>query len=389
MVALTLLLPTLAFMPIWLFAIPAALLVIRGIMDKGLSYFYIDLSKINKNFILILFIILVTGINRVFHYYGEITWANFLPYTVAMPIAYYIAKHIRKKDFKLLVFFILIEALVVFVQYFSGVNTFFSGIENINQTLEGKADLLYYRRPFGLSMNSSVVAYKLLLAYLIVDYLKLKNLFYLAVRVILLCAIFFTFNRTVFLVLLIYFAFSIIRTYGSVIEQLLQRRIFKYQIKYVLYAFLGVAAMLLIFFLYKDSIVNQVTRGRNDSVDLSGRDHIWAGFIEFIEANPLWGNGGEKYAVLHGESMAHGHNSFLQIAATHGLIIASLFVFMILRNLKGNNLIFILVILTYSMFQYGIFWGVSLMDIFLFKFLFFYRTESTYVSSSMQLEVSN
>lgn len=373
MVALLILLPTLAFAPIYFFAFPAFYILLRKVNQEGWSYFAVNFQKINKNFLIILLIVLATAINKVVNHYDDLTIFNFLPYTVVIPIAYFIAKHLRKKDLELLVFFIVVEALVVMVQYFLGTNTFFSGLDQINQQTEGRAGLLYYRRPYGLSMNSSVVAYKLFLAYLILDFLKLKQLIHTVFRLLLLVAIYFTFNRTIFLAMAIYFTYSALKVYGPVIDQLLSKRIFKYQVKYILFAAIGLVGLIFIVSLYTDAILNQLTRGKTKSVDLSGRDHIWAGFIDFINNNFFFGNGSEKHYVLHGESMAHAHNSYLQLMATHGIFIALLYIWLVLRNLTKYNFIFILSILIYSSFQYGIFWGISLMDIILFKLLFFYN----------------
>jgi hypothetical protein len=44
---------------------------------------------------------------------------------------------------------------------------------------------------------------------------------------------------------------------------------------------------------------------------------------------------------------------------------------LIFRNITKKNAIFVLLIIVYSLFQYGIFWGISLLDIIFFQILFF------------------
>ena len=328
---------------------------------------------------IIILIVLATVINKLLHWSDELTISQILPYTLAMVLTYFLSSQLNKKDLKLIVWFILIETIVVCFQYFIGINTFFSSLDSFNETLLNNPNLMYNKRPLGLSENSSIIAYKLLIAYLILDYLKLKNTTYTIVRGILILGIFFTFNRTTFLVFIIYTLLSLIKIYGPVINNLLDHKINLKQLKYLIIGSVSVIIVTTIIFFYFGDIYSQLTRGKSEGVSLSGRDSIWKGFIDFIYENPFFGNGSEKYYFQHNNKLTHAHNSFLEIIATHGIFIFLIYLYLVLRNINYLNVVFIILLIIYSMFQYGIFWGISLMDIILFKLLFF-NTETEKLS---------
>jgi hypothetical protein len=371
MLAVLLIIPTLAFIPVQFYILPAVYLATirrsRFLTSEGSRFIY----GVDKNLLIIFLLIIFTALNKWFHLEEDYTLGNLYPYTLATLITYFIAKNLQKKDLKLLVVLVVAEGVVVCFQYFMGVNTFFDSLNHFNENISKNPDVLYNRRALGLSENSSVIAYKFFLAYIIMDYYRMKNMLHTLFRIILIAGIFFTFNRTVFLVAFVYILLSLIKLYGPIIENILDRKIKVSQIKYLI---LGITGLMLLFILsafYIDEIFAQLTRGKSNGVDLSGRGHIWEGFIHFIKENPWWGNAGEKFYVEHRGKDAHGHNSFLQVIATHGLLIFTIYLWLVLRNINRKNFLFVSLIFVYSMFQYGVFWGTSLMDIIFFKFLFF------------------
>ena len=372
MLALLLIIPTLAFVPVQFFILPAIYLISfrksRFLTTNNTDIIY----GIDKNLLIIFLLIFATALNKWLHLEQDYAIGDFYPYTMATLITYFIAKNLREKDLKLLVVLIVVEAVVVCIQYMMGVNTFFEALNQFNENITKNPDVLYNRRALGLSENSSVIAYKLFLAYLIMDYFKMRNTLYLLFRIILIAGIFFTFNRTVFLVCFVYIIFSLVRLYAPIIDNMLSKKIALYQVKYLVLAILGILILSVVSVFYVDEIISQLTRGRNDGFDLSGRGHIWEGFIDFIKENTWFGNGGEKYYVEHRGKDAHGHNSFLQVIATHGALIFVIYLWLVFRNINSNNFLFIFLILVYSLFQYGIFWGTSLMDIIFFKLLLFF-----------------
>src|SRR5690606_15097111 len=112
--------------------------------------------------------------------------------------------------------------------------------------------------------------------------------------------------------------------------------------------------------------IGQLTRNRS-GLDISGRDHIWAFYVQFISDNILFGNGGYK---IYFQGKMHAHNSYLQLLATNGMVIFLLYLTLILKNIGRQNLFVVITLMVYSTAQYGIFWGISIMDIALFYFLF-------------------
>lgn len=109
--------------------------------------------------------------------------------------------------------------------------------------------------------------------------------------------------------------------------------------------------------------------GKTSEVNASGRDLIWANYASFIE-NHLWfGNGSNKLMLRQcnpktgNYELIHAHNSFLMLLATNGLLIFILRIVWMLFLWERKNTILIITVLIYSMFQYGIFWGFSLLDV--------------------------
>jgi hypothetical protein len=104
-------------------------------------------------------------------------------------------------------------------------------------------------------------------------------------------------------------------------------------------------------------------------VNTSGRSVIWLNYLNFIDENLLFGNGSDKLMLktIDQENksiiLIHAHNSFLELFASNGLILSLFFLLILFLNWTKKNFIFILPILFYSIFQYGIFWGISFLDV--------------------------
>jgi O-antigen ligase len=115
--------------------------------------------------------------------------------------------------------------------------------------------------------------------------------------------------------------------------------------------------------------------GSTNGINTSGRTLIWANFLQFIEQNLWFGNGSDKlyFKEIDHENkkfkLVHAHNSYLEFLATHGLILSGFFGFILLCLWRRKNSIFIVSILFFSIFQYGIFWGFSLLDLVFTSFL--------------------
>lgn len=365
MLGLLIALPTFALIPHFFFLFP--LFYILAYRRNQLSFNQISIKKVDPNVLIILLIILFSFIYRFF--YGN-TIKDFFPETVLMLLTLTYSKFIKIKDLKILIFIITLEALVVLLEYFLGVQSIIPSVQAkiASGATSYESNLLYYSRPYGLSENSSIIAYKLFIGFALTIYLRLTSYFWRVVQALILLASFFTFNRTVLLIIVIFICLLFIKPTIVFYGNLLRMKIKKNHITPLI--FITLALILIISFgvYYFETIFSQLTRSKG--FDLAGREGIWERFIVFIKNNFWFGNGTLKYTVSHHDGFAHAHNSFLQILASHGFFIFILYMFLVIRNIRANNIIFILSFLSYSLFQYGIFWGISLMDIIFFMFLF-------------------
>lgn len=357
-------LPTLAFIPHEAFALTLLFVLIR--YHKSIIALFLDFAQIKKAFLLLSAIAVLSIINFFIGYFffdGELGF----PYPVLMLATYFIAMVISRKDLEVIFWLSVFEGFIVIAEFAAGTNSFLPEYARMG-TID--TDLLYFSRPMGLSYNSSIVAYKLLIAILIAEHLKKDRLIYRLAQIILFAGIVLTFSRTIIVVLMIYFAMSYGRRYIGVISELLQ---FKIKLKSFLFLFVFTGLLSVgVFFVVVNfsTLSNQFTRGRGN-IEFSGRELIWPQFIETIRENPLSGNHSIKfYADYHGiPKAAHAHNSFLQILADQGVFIFALYMLFVLLNVNRRNLFIVVAFVIYSLTQYGVFWGISLIDIVFMAFL--------------------
>ncbi len=358
-------LPTLALIPHYAFFIPLLYLLIK---DKGEGkLFAFNIRKVDLNIIIIVSICLLSLINKLLFPQKAESFIDFIPYPILMFLSLFYAKKLDSQDLKVLIYLITIESIVVIIEYFLGINTFIPGVENMNDVIKEHANEFYYSRPFGFSNNSSVIAYKIFLAFILIDFLNLKSKIFSAIRIVLLIAIFLTFNRTIFVTLLLYIALKLLLPFISVFIQLLKFKIKRSNLFIIIASLVMLIGISFLIIEYFETIIFQLTR--NKGLDLSGRDEIWAKFFDFIKSNWIFGNGSYKYEVDYYSGMIHAHNSFIQTIANNGVVITLLFITLIMVNLRRSNLLYIFMLVVYSLFQYGFFWGISLLDIVLFVFL--------------------
>jgi len=281
--------------------------------------------------------------------------SSFLPVPLSILACFFISKskYINKNVFRFVALYISAEVFVGVVEYALGVSHFITPTgTNIDSTF-GDGGLLYYSRVFGLSSNSSVLALKcvslILISYWAFDRKYTKVIF----SIIGICGLYITLNRSgIFAVILFYL--------------LMYFRSFK--VKYLFVSLVSVAVIATLIYLNFDSIFNQLNRGK-DTLDISGRDEIIKRYFDFFLENPLLGNNYHVLRLLVLGRPYHSHNSFMHILAETGFLYFMILIWVIIKLINKHNYLFILPIMLYSMTQYGIFWGVSFLDIIFFYFL--------------------
>jgi hypothetical protein len=359
------------------FYITLATIVIPILNDTYRLFFLLPLVKTKITFviepplIIILIIVFLSQINLIMsHIIGsrgaeEITIQHIFAFNCLLPLTYIISQQIKKNDLKVICWLFAIDSVFVLLQSWYGVSTFYEsvqGFEIFNQNL----DLMYFARPFGLGNNASVYAEKLVIFSLIYHYLiaEFNYRFSKILLSIIVIAGIVNLGRTALATILIFLLIVFLR---YLIRSLTVNRT-RRTITAILVLFLLLSSITIIWSELINLAIFEFTRGTNN-IDLSGRDIIWDNFLKFIVNHPWMGNGSVKYYTDYGEKMASGHNSFLMMAATHGLFITSFYVYLLFRFINKINYIYLIPIILFSLGQYSIFWGLSLPDIFLFYFL--------------------
>lgn len=357
LIAVLLVLPSFAFVPLYVYLLLVPLMITRE-------------TKLDFNFYVIVLIILLCVINQLFNLIvlmRDFAYADIIPYTIFMIISYLFGKNVDIRVFHFVLIFISIEIFVGVLEYIAEVKTFFPSLAKniVGEAPFGYKGLFYYKRVAGLSGNSSTFAYKIFVGFLLLHFLRLKGRKYLIYTAIFTTGLVITFTRSVILATLVFFALANMHYVSSFFKDLFSKKI---KLLYIFLA-LGLITAILATLSSWEDLYYQLNRGMEDA-DLSQRDVVLSQYFDFLGENPIFGNGSYKLWMNINGELFHGHNSFLQTFATHGVIIGSVFVHLVFRNMNRYNYYYIIPILILSMFQYLIFWGVSFMDLIFFFFLF-------------------
>ena len=349
-------------------------IVIPVLNDTYRVFFLLPLLKSRATFvidpplILILTIVVLSQLNLLLgHLVGIRNEAGFdvqhlVAFNILTPLAYWISQQLRLRDFKVFAWLFALDAVFVVLQSGYGVSTFYTSLHNY-EVYGTETGLLYFSRPFGLGNNASVFSEKLLIFAMILHLLKARSKFTypLIVLALIVLAGILNLGRAALLSIMIFLVILGVR----------HAAVNAFRASYLL-KLIVVLVVLSVFFTQTNdvtsTVIDQFLRGRQQ-IELAGREEIWADFMTFIVSNPVMGNASVKYFTDYYGNVASGHNSFLMIAATHGLIITFLYCVLILICVNRTNYIYIIPILVFSGAQYSIFWGLSFSDIVLFYFL--------------------
>jgi len=352
--ALLIFLPTIIFFPHYLYA--------AGI-------FYIPKKfRIDLNLLIIITIIIISLVNRILHLSYNSNEFALIPYTAIYILTYFFSRSLDKKSLKFILIFIFIESIVAILEFIFSTPTFFKELVTSKLSQWYSSGLLYYQRSFGLSNNSSEIAFKIFVAFLILDLNVISNRIYKNILyIIFFIGLIVTFNRSVIVSLLIFYFLKNIVTIKNIL--------FKFKIRiYILIIIFLIITFILFYF---DIIIEQFTRGISITSDFQKRFAVTNYFLQFISSHFFFGNGSYKLYYFYNNEFYHAHNSFLQVFATHGFIIFLLYLILIINNIDRSNLKYILPFIVLSLTQYGIFWGISILDIFFLYFLIFLKNDKS------------
>ena len=384
LVALILYLPTLGLVggQVYALFVPVAILLYRE--ELTLEYLAIKengISKRPKLSIIVFGIVSCLIILNVVINTGNLKLLLKTPvlYSPLLLLGSYLIADIRV--IRALFALIVIEILVGWTEYFLGMNSFYKSLPGTFNFIN--YDSFYHTRVFGLSVNSSFLAQKSIVGFLSILFLnlKFKNIEKVLLYTLFISGIVITFGRTSIVVFLFALVISIIIFTFYLLSKKLEVSPINKLIGYSTYV--TMAGLILTFDFWKqqftrlDMIPRFVDAEGNGlgfinglglgGIDMSGRKEMWANSINFISENLWFGNGSERFLLNNN----HVLSSFFEAISTHGIVIFTLLVLLIIINLRRSNFLFIGLILLYSIGQYGIFWNISFLDLIFYGVLIF------------------
>jgi len=297
---------------------------------------------------------------------------NGLVGAIILLLAYLSAQTLNDTTLKLLLLFIMVEAVVLICQVVLGVRYFFepqamylpTNVEFQPGQNIGDIDLLYFIRPMGLSQSSSIVASKIFLGLLLTYLVPMRRTFKLAIMSFLFAALITSFRRSNIASAVIFFAILVV----------LDIRSNGWRFRHSLLAGVLITSATL----YTTAIIVQLTRNFASTINelnvdliilqLSGRAEIWQETLEFISHHLFFGNFSTRYQV---STEHYPHSSYFSLLSTHGLFIAVLAVSFIISKVTAKPQCFVLMVplLFNSLFSDDLFWYISIFDIFLLYLL--------------------
>lgn len=407
--ALLLFLPTLLWLNEKYFLLLPLFILLLDFKSVKATFFTTFSIKRRKQ-ILFLIAVFVIGatLNKFSFGLPIICLRDYYAWFLLFPILFFVGLQLKDLRFsKLFILLVAIEVLVSLAEYGLQMRSFFlSDLIPIDL----KSNFLYDHRVYGLSINSSVVSFKIFGALLLLSLSPMKKWQYVTLLVILYAGALVTFNRALIITILflntIYFFSGFIhvfanwkRTISTTIPTLTFLCVFLLLAKNNLWTELNKRhpeTKQLSLANRKTSpneahsfscaepyqpilqtgkqldttnFFNRILIKRTEQVNTSGRTLIWANYIAFISNNFWFGNGSDKLyfreinPTTGSKKLIHAHNSFLQLVATNGILISGIFLLLLYLMWQKKHLLLLASLLLFSLFQYGVFWGFSMLDV--------------------------
>lgn len=290
------------------------------------------------------------------------------PYIILVVLAVFVGWTFHRRDLTMVVLLTCVEVLVGIIEYAMGVHSIV-GATFVGETSLDATELLYFRRVYGLSLNSSGYAFKVLVAFTIAMVLRSEwpKKLWIVVMGILGIGFITSFGRSA----LIAAVAGWIVYYGS-------------RNKKVVVLTLATAAIIAVVF--SNTLVENITLGKAGTDVAGERTTVFSGFAQILMDRPLIGNAARKVWLDAGGKLYHAHNSYLELLASNGLIVAIPFLWGYYLSVVHRRVQFALPILIYSFMQYGIFWGLSFHDV-VFSGLMAYVLTRDRLGSAEQVRV--
>ncbi len=361
MISLLAYLPSTFLVPQWGYALFIVALIFRSqqqIQSELKTLFFGDQKwRFTISFYLLMAFLALSLVNNIWNASRIASIKDALPYAFLMVVTIYLSRFLTKRDLFMLCLFFGLEVMVGVVEFVRGVNTVFTFHPNFESELNDS--LLYFRRVYGLSHNSSALAEKSFLGLgIILTTPTWRKWFGKLMIPLFLIGLIITFARTA----MVATGVMLLVWVGVVFSE--RHKSAGSWLALVSVLLISMFGLVFVAIEYTDIIVNQFTRSTG-GVELTGRGKIWSDFWSFFLANPLWGNGSFKLWLKD----YHAHSSYLETLASHGLIVSFPFFLFVLRNINYRNLIFVAGVLVYGIAQYAFFWGISLFDLVFFAML--------------------
>lgn len=408
--ALLLYLPTVAHMRAELFLVAIGLVIAverKSIFEEFKKFKSTPFAtKYLFSVWLIIIIVLASLVNKFVNGDEILCLRDYYSSFYLFPLLILVSKYFGKTEiFKFLIILTAIEIGVGCIEYLTASRSFLLDIGELNPITD--KSLLYNSRCYGLSMSSSIFAYKVLVGALLLEFTRFNKALSWLLRIMILIGVLLSFSRAVVVVLVLFWTCRVL--YG-LFKGYKNRAVFR------TVPFQFNVLMVVLIVVLNSGLRNQLSRGehqaetvfgeetaikkleptscaelhaieyeqgkadpklqgwgeklmmRTEGVQTSGRKLIWVNYLNFIEDNLMFGKGSDKVMLRSWQNdikhykLIHAHNSFLMLLAANGLLITILYLLFYLFNFKSRNFLAILSIILYSMLNYGIFWGFSYMD---------------------------
>jgi len=313
------------------------------------------------------------------------------------------------RTFRVFICFVLIETVFAAFQYLFNDRSIILPLTK--ETTIVSKNLLYDSRVYGFAVNSSVYALQVLAAFLFIIPARFGRWQYWLVFAGLIAGMLLSFGRAVVVMTVLYFSLAFLQLCWIYRKQL------KEAIKLPHVQNTAFSALFLIVLFLTPWMKDNMTRGGKSEqleynnlayswdtiplncsqqhafplkepkeldttsalpknfldltnrINTSGRKLIWLNYVDFLNRHPWTGNSSNKlmFRALNPKTreveLIHAHNSFFVFFGTHGFILGMFYILILIVWWKRKNFAVLLTIIAYSLLQYGIFWGFSLIDI--------------------------